>query len=41
MKLIDIIQESPIKGGDQEIGEQVAALKGFFKGTYRVDNLLL
>lgn len=32
MKLIDIIQESPIKGGDQEIGEQVAALKGFFKG---------
>lgn len=38
MKLIDIIQESPIKGGDQEIGEQVAALKGFFKG---ISNLTL
>ena len=33
MKLIDIIQESPIEGGEQQVGEQVAALKGFLKGV--------
>jgi len=32
MKLIDIIQESHIKNGEQEVGEQASALKGFFKG---------
>ena len=33
MKLIDIIQESSIKGGEQQVGEQIAALKGFLKGV--------
>ena len=32
MKLIDILQESPIKGGEQEVRE-VAALKTFLKGV--------
>ncbi len=32
MKLIDIIQESHIKNGKQEVGEQATALKSFFKG---------
>lgn len=32
MNLIDIIKESPKEGVKQEVGEQVAALKGFLKG---------
>ena len=33
MKLIDILQESPIKGGQQEVSEYGGTLKGFFKGV--------